>query len=581
MKETKDPMSQEAASPAAPPPPLSFVILNLCPDGAEIAGADVAASLAAIRDALEEQADAIDRVYGGGPYPIRVGANPTDRGPDEIGCNVRPTVQNLAPGALAFHQVVNGVPDVEIGIDECTTVTKGNGSLSQGLSHEIGETIVDAGANGWETSADGATQAAREACDMVQNTFYEASNGVSLSNWLYPNAWVPGAPGPWDYLGVMKAADDVSNGYVIEATSPTDVHDVAGGARVLSRTLRPGDGRAVRVRGTLDERQLRRKAHPWSRTSRRGAKLGEGVTLNESAARSYLRALPRELLAQEARNLETARREGLLEDETYARVRGFIEDEIVDRRAAVTAAARPPVVESLDRGAAPGTPPPAALQPTPGAPGGAGPSWTPAELAEMSRTDVLEHLSELERQLEAKTITVRGYSRARQIMQAELAKRPLTPLRAPRQAPATAAPPPARTASATPTRAATAPPALPATQAQNAPHPPVPQPARQAPAARNRQGASSPHGQQRQAQSAPSHRPQPPASVPVRPVQARRPQAPPPPPPPQQPIGRQQARTSPLGRGTPAPRSTSRVPVGRSGQRAPDNSRGPTATRRR
>ena len=334
--------SSGRAAIAPPPAPYAFVILNLCKDGATLDGELVSEALPLIRDALEEQADTLSMVYGGPPCRVRIGASTTDREPGEIAMNVRPTLQDEAPGADAFHQVTDGVPDIEDGIDENTTTTTGNGSLSQALSHEFVETIVDPGANGWETTADGTKQTAREAADPVQNTSYLASNGVTLSNFLYPSAWVPGAPGPWDLCGVMKTQDDISNGYVIEATSPTDVSDVMGGEKVIARTARLSDGRMVRARGEPGELDMRRKSHPWSRTSRRGVNLRAGLEFNDTAARAYLRSLARESLASEARNLERAKAEGLLSEETYARVRTLIQEDLEDRRQALIAAARPP-----------------------------------------------------------------------------------------------------------------------------------------------------------------------------------------------------------------------------------------------
>jgi hypothetical protein len=45
---------------------------------------------------------------------VRVASSPTDRLAGEVAVNFRDTIPE-APGALAYHQVTNGVPDIEIG----------------------------------------------------------------------------------------------------------------------------------------------------------------------------------------------------------------------------------------------------------------------------------------------------------------------------------------------------------------------------------------------------------------------------------------------------------------------------------
>src|ERR1700722_19822955 len=74
---------------------------------------------------------------------VRVAASPTDRQPNEIACNFRDTIPE-APDALAYHQVTNGVPDIEIGCDLFSTLSSGSEALSVGVSHEVFETKRDA-----------------------------------------------------------------------------------------------------------------------------------------------------------------------------------------------------------------------------------------------------------------------------------------------------------------------------------------------------------------------------------------------------------------------------------------------------
>lgn len=192
-------------------------------------------------------------------------ANVSDRQPGEIAINFRDTIPE-APGALAYHQTTNGVPDIEMGVDLFTDVTGVDG-MSKGGSHELLELLGDAGANGWKDrqNADNLSDAA-EACDFVQNTGKTASNGLYVSNFVLPSFFIPGAPGPWDNLGVMTSQYDVSNGYGITVTTPSDYNQI-GGARLSQKA---GHTRQVRVHGELTEKQLRRKTHPYSRMTRRG-----------------------------------------------------------------------------------------------------------------------------------------------------------------------------------------------------------------------------------------------------------------------------------------------------------------------
>lgn len=240
-------------------PTLSFVLYNLA-DGRN----DVTDGLKAIRDALDEQLNADFSQAHGGFYVIRVGENPQDRLPGEIAANVRHTVP--APGAIGFHNVTNGVPDIEIALDLTDgDLTRGTGSLAVCLSHEFVETCADPGGNGWKTRGDGSMSDAEEAADFVQNTGYIASNNVWLSNFLRPCAWIPGADGPWDKMGIMKSQYDASNGYGIVAQI---------GAVNQINARRANWTSFVGMVGELTAAQKRRKQHRFARAWRKGLRLG-------------------------------------------------------------------------------------------------------------------------------------------------------------------------------------------------------------------------------------------------------------------------------------------------------------------
>lgn len=196
---------------------------------------------------------------------FRKAQGPDDRGENEIAVHFRDRIPE-APGALAYHQVTNGIPDLEIGVELFSSPRVGSESLQCGLSHELLETLGNPGANGWKDRGDGVT-VAEEECDVVQNLCYESKCGGSVSNFLLRSYFIPGSRGPWDHLGVMTSQTDISNGYEIEARSPT------GTAQVGNMLVPYSQGRVLSVRGKVTEWQRKRKNHKFSRAHRLGIKL--------------------------------------------------------------------------------------------------------------------------------------------------------------------------------------------------------------------------------------------------------------------------------------------------------------------
>lgn len=193
---------------------------------------------------------------------MRIASDPNDRKPGEIACNFRDNIPE-APGALAFHAVTNGVPDIELGVGLFQALTSGSESVSVGFTHELLEMLGDLGANGWKDNGLGKLDAEEE-CDWVQNTCFTASNSVDVTNFLLPVFFIPGADGPWDHMGAMKNRQDVSNGYGIQASSPTSSSQVGGLLARRGWLVRPA------MVGSLTDAQKKRKSHPYSRTRRRG-----------------------------------------------------------------------------------------------------------------------------------------------------------------------------------------------------------------------------------------------------------------------------------------------------------------------
>ncbi len=259
-----------------PTPPMSIVLIDFTTSATPANLKPTPEYLADLVIALTEQVQGpFATEYGPQPVTLRVASSQTDRGATEYAMNFRDTLD--VQGALAYHTVVNGVPDIEIGVDLFTTLgttySPGDEPMSQGCGHELLETLGDIGANCWEGMGTGVMRA-REECDTVQNTGYAASNGLWMTNFLLRAAWIPGAAGPWDYMAVMKAQDDYSNGYEVQASPPSTTTQV--GALAAPKRLGESIGHllgSVYLVGTLTTLQMKRKASHYSRTYRRGARL--------------------------------------------------------------------------------------------------------------------------------------------------------------------------------------------------------------------------------------------------------------------------------------------------------------------
>jgi hypothetical protein len=256
---------------------FSFVLIDLTTSATPDAMRP-ASVLQSIADAASEQVNkTFAAVFGGASAAFRVGSGPTDRATNEIAINFRDTLD--VQGALAYHQVVGGVPDIEEGVDLFQTLTSGAESLSVGVTHEVLETLRDAGCNGWKDKQDGSgLTGAEECCDPVQNTCYPASNGVDVTNFVLPSYWTPGASAPFDQLGVMTSTTDLSNGYEIQAQAPTNETQAGPGEKAEAPEGKSEPELARVVHGkpflkgaeNLSELARKRKASKHSRTSRRG-----------------------------------------------------------------------------------------------------------------------------------------------------------------------------------------------------------------------------------------------------------------------------------------------------------------------
>lgn len=249
-------------------PNFPFVFLDLTTAKTPDALRPTPSFVQALVAALQEQSIDFGQVYGMPSIALRVGST-SDRDASEIAINFRDDLPD-APGALADHSDASGVPDIEVGCDLFESLNDAGDSIASGVSHEILETLHDAGANGWAEKQDGSgLMGALETADPVQNTYYKTSGGVYVSNFVLPNYFIPGASGPWDKLGVMQSVTDFSHGYEIQAGAPTSTSQ-AGGMRGLAIH----HGKPVFIVGAeLTPKQLKRKSGQHSRTSRRGVRL--------------------------------------------------------------------------------------------------------------------------------------------------------------------------------------------------------------------------------------------------------------------------------------------------------------------
>lgn len=227
---------------------------------------------------LEQSEGEFAAAYGSNDVQFRVASGPADRATDELAMNFRDSIPE-APGALAYHQVVGGVPDIEIGVDLFDSIAdKGTDAVSIGGGHELLETFGNPGANGWKDKGTG-VMGAEETVDVVQNSNYVSSKGIPLPNFLLPAYFVPGATLPYDYLGLLASQSDLSQGYEIQASAPSDVQYVQGEAhhewaKRVGAHLVSGRFRFARGLENLSDKQRRRKSHPYSRTYRMGVRIG-------------------------------------------------------------------------------------------------------------------------------------------------------------------------------------------------------------------------------------------------------------------------------------------------------------------
>jgi hypothetical protein len=225
-------------------PATKFVLVN------DNAGDDVT------DDFLTKTAAAIDHVLThsfrdawGGQYSCRAGS-PT-LGPGEVKVSLQ--ADSSVQGAAGYHDD-GGIYCFRDGLPSLLT---GAFAYSIVISHEIFETAVDPGANRWADDGQG-REVALEACDAVEGFFFTPTGfEAAVSDFLYPAFFDPGGLRPFSRLD--------------KPTSPLTTAADAGADYQIVRTVDENGIQQVTAVGQIHSLRTKAKAHPSSRTSRRGA----------------------------------------------------------------------------------------------------------------------------------------------------------------------------------------------------------------------------------------------------------------------------------------------------------------------
>lgn len=171
-----------------------------------------ASVLAHIAEAVSSQVDGEFATEWGATATVRVGANASDIQPGEWAYGFVPTLPD-APTASAYHDInMKGVPFALCAVTTCGSLFGADG-VSVDASHEILETVGDAGANLFANDNKGWLHA-MEMCDAVELQTYAKTckdgTAVQVSNWLLRAWFIPGSPGPYDYMSMAKLAGAVA-----------------------------------------------------------------------------------------------------------------------------------------------------------------------------------------------------------------------------------------------------------------------------------------------------------------------------------------------------------------------------------
>lgn len=216
-------------------------------------------------------------VLGGG-YVVRTGSLDDVKGFNMCAVRIVNTMPDV-PNAAALHdRNADGSAIIYVMRDEFSDFTSGENAMSEGIGHELAETIGDLGANRWADRPDGSEEALEE-CDRLQGSRY-AKSGITVPDFLLPSAWSPGAPRPYSHLDVLENQYDMTpDGYVIlrqqgaivQPTATKNEHRLVFGKTILAHG--PGLAKLKAPTDRYTASKLARKRHPISRTFARGCRI--------------------------------------------------------------------------------------------------------------------------------------------------------------------------------------------------------------------------------------------------------------------------------------------------------------------
>lgn len=134
---------------------------------------------------------------------------------------------NSSPGALGYHAVAKGA--IPFGAVLAQTTLEANRSVSVTLAHEAFEMAVDPLVNDWVRVSRYSTPFyLQETGDPVESDKYAYTrNGVLISDFVLPNWFRAGSPGPWDFTRhTARPLQILPGGYQIawSRLSQSEVH---------------------------------------------------------------------------------------------------------------------------------------------------------------------------------------------------------------------------------------------------------------------------------------------------------------------------------------------------------------------
>lgn len=172
--------------------------------------------------------------------------------PIPLKCYIYDTTE--AEAALGYRDEINDVPYAKVFakaiLENGGTVLAGVGpTVSQRISHEVFEMLVDLRANSWWGDYSGSTLYAAEICDPVESNVVPVHVGttlVQLSDWVLP-AWSDpqASKGPFNHLNTLTNPMSVDKGgYLITQTNGT-INTVTG-CKISSYTLATMCSRSIK-----------------------------------------------------------------------------------------------------------------------------------------------------------------------------------------------------------------------------------------------------------------------------------------------------------------------------------------------